>query len=96
MAGASEQGTLKNNTNVTLSYQAGHADSKGHVAWQTYTLAPGQSHVWTVQNPKTQPLALMWDLKLGDAEYTATRNGLPTRPGGCLDRYQSEPLSDRV
>ncbi|MBI2803490.1 MAG: hypothetical protein HYX68_00725 [Planctomycetes bacterium] len=87
IAGATERGTLKNNTPIRIVYQAGYADEKGFVSWQTYSLAPGQSHVWTVHDPRRRPLHLQWDLNLGDGKYTPTRNGLPTRPNGCLSAF---------
>lgn len=81
-ADAAERGTLKNNTNITIVYQAGYADARGYISWQTFSLAPGQSHVWTVQNPQRRPLAIRWDLTLGDGKFIPTQTTLPTRPNG--------------
>lgn len=87
LAEASERGTLKNNTKITICYKAGYADARGYVSWQVYKLAPGQMHVWSVQNPQRQPLRLCWDLTLGDGKFVPTGSALPTRPGGFLSAF---------
>lgn len=79
-----DQGTLKNNTGVQITYQAGIADDQGFVAWQTYTLAPGESHVWSWQG---KPLELRWDLTLGDGKIVETRGGLRMSPTGFLSYF---------
>jgi hypothetical protein len=76
--------TLRNDTGVDIVYQAGIADDQGFVAWQTYKLAPGESHVWSWQG---RPLALLWDLTLGDDKFVGTRNGLTMRPEGFMSAF---------
>ena len=84
LAQAAERGTLKNNTKYTIHYQAGYANPQGYVSWQSFKLAPGEAHVWTVQNPQRQPLLLRWDKTIGDGKYVETRTALTTRPRGFL------------
>jgi hypothetical protein len=86
-ATAAERGTLKNNTKITLTYQAGYADATGKLHLRTYRLAPGQSHAWTVRDPQRQPLVLVWDKTLGDGKYEPSRINLFTRPAGFVSAF---------
>lgn len=87
VAMAAEYGTLKNTTTINIVYQAGYADERGFVSWSTFSLAPGESHTWTVQNPKQKPLQLCWDLTLDDGKFVPTRSGLKTNPNGFTSGF---------
>jgi hypothetical protein len=55
-----ETGTLGNVLDIPVTYQVGVPDANGAVAWQSYTIAPCETHEWTWDQGGQPNLHFIW------------------------------------
>lgn len=84
---SADTGTIKNLTGIKIVYHTGYADERGYVSWSSHTLAPGESHTWTVRDPKRRPLQMRYDWTLGDGKFVEMRGTIATRPNGFRSAF---------
>lgn len=55
-----ETGTLGNILDIPVTYQTGIPDENGNVAWQSYTIAPCETHEWSWDRGGQPNLHFIW------------------------------------
>ncbi|HMO16334.1 MAG TPA: hypothetical protein PKD64_19635 [Pirellulaceae bacterium] len=84
-ASAQQYSVIKNTSNTIFHYQVSFKSPYQGGQWsKTFTLNPGQGHIWKVTDPNNSPIWIRFDSVVGDNQFTAGHAKLPSSRAGHL------------